>query len=55
MTKHGFTYKGKKKIDKPMNADLYQYYNAQLGIYFDYCLVSSRSQFQWVPTPRPRQ
>ena len=42
MTKHGFTYKGKEKIDQPpMNADFYQYYNAQLGIYFEYSLVSS--------------
>ena len=42
MTKHGFTYKGKEKIDQPpMNADFYQYYNAQLGVYFEYSLVSS--------------
>lgn len=40
MTKNGFTYKGKEKIDEPfMKADLYQYYNAQLGIYFEYSLV----------------
>ena len=42
MTKNGFTYKGKEKIDQPfMKADLYQYYNAQLGVYFEYSLVSS--------------
>lgn len=42
MTKNGFTYKGKEKINDPfMKADLYQYYNAQLGIYFEYSLVSS--------------
>ena len=42
MTRHGFSYKGKEKIDQPpMNADFYQYYNAQLGIYFEYSLVSS--------------
>ena len=42
MTKHGFTYKGKEKIDTPfMKSDLYQYYNAQLGVYFEYSLVSS--------------
>ena len=42
MTKNGFTYKGKEKIDQAfMKADLYQYYNAQLGVYFEYSLVSS--------------
>ena len=42
MTKNGFTYKGKEKIDQPfMKSDLYQYYNAQLGVYFEYSLVSS--------------
>ena len=42
MTKHGFTYKGKDKVDQPpMNADRYQYYNAKLVIYFEYSLVSS--------------
>ena len=42
MTKNGFTYKGKEKINDPrMTADYYQYYNAQLGIYFEYSLVSS--------------
>lgn len=41
MTKNGFTYKGKEKIDDPrMTSEYYQYYNAQLGIYFEYSLVS---------------
>lgn len=41
MTKNGFSYKGKDKIDDPrMTSEYYQYYNAQLGIYFEYSLVS---------------
>ena len=42
MTKNGFTYKGKEKIDDPfMKANLYLYYNEQLDIYFEYSLVTS--------------
>lgn len=42
MEKHGFTYKGVADIDQPfMKAKLYQYYNAKLGVYFEYSLVSS--------------
>ena len=41
MTKHGFEYKGKEKIDDPrMTSEYYQYYNDQLGIYFEYSLIS---------------
>ena len=41
MTKNGFSYKGKDKIDDPrMTSEYYQNYNAQLGIYFEYSLVS---------------
>lgn len=41
MTKHSFEYKGKEKIDDPrMTSEYYQYYNDQLGIYFEYSLIS---------------
>ena len=42
MTKHGFTYQGMEKVSiYDMEADLYQYYNDQLKVYFEYSLVSS--------------
>ena len=40
MTKNGFTYKGMKKVSiYDIKADLYQYYNDQLKVYFEYSLV----------------
>lgn len=42
MTKNGFTYQGMEKVSiYDMEADLYQYYNDQLKVYFEYSLVSS--------------
>ena len=40
MTKNGFTYQGMEKVSiYDMEADLYQYYNDQLKVYFEYSLV----------------
>lgn len=41
MTKHGFTYKGNQKLgNDSAQFDYYQYYNAELQVYFEYTLVS---------------
>ena len=40
MTKNGFTYQGMEKVSiYDIEADLYQYYNDQLKVYFEYSLV----------------
>ena len=40
MTKNGFIYQGMEKVRiYDIEADLYQYYNEQLKVYFEYSLV----------------